>query len=291
MHARLGASFATVTLGLLASGFASQGPDVSEKAVLKATAAYVSSYQQQLTSIIADERYAQQIVEQTPPDPDATRTRQMRSEIFFMFAPVRHDWMTIRDVLSVDGKTVPDRPDLKEALRTLPEYEVAGTFKKYNSRYNVGRITRNFNEPTMSLLVLDEHHRGRFSFDRERVERVRDATLVSLSFTEREMPTLIRDSHGRYIFVKGEVVVEAGSGRVRRVQLRALHDNVRVELTTVYAPEDRLGMWVPSHFNEEYERGTRPARWSPASRIEHERIHCEAVYTNFRRFDTSVRIK
>jgi len=291
MHARPGPSFAAVGLGLLASGFVPQGPDVSEKAVLAATAAYVASYQQQLTSIIADERYAQQVAEQTPPDPDGARTREMRSEVFFMFAPARHDWMTIRDVLSVDGKTIPDRPDLKDALRTLPAYEVAGTFKKYNSRYNVGRITRNFNEPTMSLLVLDEHHRGRFSFDRRRVERASDATLVTLAFTEQEMPTLIRDANGRFIFVNGEVIVEAGSGRVRRVQLNARHDDVRVELTTVYAPDDRLGMWVPSQFNEEYERGTRPRAWSPASRIEHERIHCEAIYTNFRRFDTSVRIK
>jgi hypothetical protein len=291
MHTRYGASLATVALSLAASALAPQQPDVSEKAVVAAAAGYVASYQKLLTSILADETYNQEIVEQTPRDLEIPRTRRMRSEIFFMFAPVRHDWMTIRDVLSVDGKAVQDRPDLREALQTLPAYEVAGTFKTHNSRYNIGRTFRNFNEPTLSLLVLDDHHRARFSFDRQRVERVGGATLVTLAFTERDTPTLIRDPNGEPVFVKGEMTVEAGSGRVWRVQLTAKNDKVRLDLTTVYSADDRLGMWVPSRFSEEYELGSPPRAWSPASRAAHERILCEAAYTNFRRFDTSVRIK
>jgi hypothetical protein len=139
--------------------------------------------------------------------------------------------------------------------------------------------------------VLDDHHRARFSFDRQRVERVGGATLVTLAFTERDTPTLIRDPNGEPVFVKGEMTVEAGSGRVRRVQLTAKNDRVRLDLTTVYSADDRLGMWVPSRFSEEYELGSPPRAWSPASRSAHERILCEAAYTNFRRFDTSVRIK
>jgi hypothetical protein len=290
MHPCLGATLATAAMSVATAVLASQQPDVSEKAVVAAAARYVSSYQQLLTSILADETYHQQIVEHTPHDPDIPRTRRTTSEIFFMFAPVRHDWMTIRDVLSVDGQVVEDRPDLREALRRLPPHEVAGAFKEHNSRYNIGRTFRNFNEPTMSLLVLDDHHRGRFSFDRRRVERTGDATLVTLAFTERETPTLISDPSGGPVFVKGEVIVEAGAGRVRRVELTAKHD-VRVELTTVYAPDERLGLWVPSRFSEEYELGTRPRAWSPPSRPGYERILCEAAYTNFRRFDTSVRVK
>ena len=177
---RFGASLAMVVVSLAASALAPQQPDVSEKAVVAAGASYVASYQKLLTSILADETYNQEIVEQTPRDPEMPRTRRMKSEIFFMFAPARHDWMTVRDVLSVDGRAVQDRPDLREALRTLPAYRVAETFKTHNSRYNIGRTFRNFNEPTLSLLVLDDHHRARFSFSRRRVERAGDATLVVL---------------------------------------------------------------------------------------------------------------
>jgi hypothetical protein len=243
MRNRHGASAAIVIAATLgASAIASQEPQISEKAVVAAAASYVASYQQQLTSIVADETYIQEIVEQAPRDREIARTRRMTSEIFFMFAPVRHDWMTIRDVMSVDGKAVEDRRDLREALRTLPAYEVAGAFREHNSRYNIGRTFRNFNEPTLSLLVLDDHHRARFSFDRRRVQRAGDATLVTLAFAERDTPTLIRDPNGRSVFVKGEAVVEAGSGRVRRVQLAARNDNIRIDLTTVYSPDDRLGL-------------------------------------------------
>jgi hypothetical protein len=292
MRNRLGASGAiTIAVTLVGSAIASEEPQISERAVVAAAAAYVASYQHQLTSILADETYKQEIVEQTPREPDIPRSRRMMSEIFFMFTPGRHDWMTIRDVMSVDGKMVRDRRDLREALRTLPAYEVASAFRDHNSRYNIGRMFRNFNEPTLSLLVLDDHHRARFSFDRRRVQRAGDVTLVTLVFTERDTPTLIRDVDGRAVFVKGEAIVEAGSGRVRRIHLTARIDNIRLQLTTLYTPADRLGLWVPSEFREEYERGTPPRPWSPTSRIEHERILCEAVYTNFRRFDTSVRIK
>jgi hypothetical protein len=289
----LGAIGAIVVAAMTLVGSAGvpQQPPISERAVVAAAAGYVASYQQQLTSILADETYNQEIVEQTPRDQDSPRARRMNSEIFFMFAPVRHDWMTIRDVMSVDGRTIQDRRDVKAALRTLPADEVASAFREHNSRYNIGRTFRNFNEPTLSLLVLDEHHLARFSFDRRRVQQAGNVTLVTLAFTERDRPTLIRDPNGRAVFVRGEAIIEAGSGRVRRMQLTSKDDTFRFDLTTVYAAEERLGLWVPTTFREEYERGTRPAPWLPTSRFEHERILCEAVYTNFRRFDTSVRIK
>jgi hypothetical protein len=278
-----------MALGQSAAAPPPRQPDVSEKAVVAAAARYVASYQQVLTSILADEAYSQEIVEQTPRDPDEPRARRMQSEIFFMFAPVRHDWMTIRDVLAVDGKPVGDRPDLREALRTLPPYEVAGTFKKHNARYNIGRTFRNFNEPTLSLLVLDDHHRDRFTFERRRVERTATATLVTVAFVERDRPTLIRDPDGASVFVRGEAIVDAGSGAVTRMELTARHNDVRVLLTTDYSRDEHLGLWVPSRFREEYERGSRPRALSWAS--QHERIQCDAIYSNFRRFATSVRIK
>jgi len=284
-------SFLTAAIGATALALPPPQPDVSEKAVVSAAAAYVASYQQLLTSILADEVYSQEIVEQTPREPEMPRSRRMTSEVFFMFMPARHDWMTVRDVVSVDGKPIGDRPDPAEALRRLPPYEVATVFKKHNSRYNIGRTFRNFNEPTMSLLVLDDHHRGRFSFDRRRVERSGDVTLVTLALTERDRPTLIVDENGRPVFVKGDVTVEAGSGRVRRVQLTARHDEIRIGLMTEYQPDSRLGMWVPSRFREEYEHGTPSKMLPAASRVDHERILCEATYTNFRRFDTSIRIR
>ncbi len=276
-----------------ASHVASQQADTSERAVVSAGAAYVAGYQRQLTSIVADEIYTQQIAAQLPREPNAARTRQLRSEVFFMFAPATGEWMAIRDVLEADEQPPATRLDIVEALQRLPPAEVGRAFREHNARYNVGRTFRNFNEPTLALLVLDERHRGRFSFDRTRVEQRDGSVVVTLSFREREPPTLIRGVERGRVFSRGELVVEAGTGRTRRTVIGGTIGSLRFELTTEYARDERLGLWVPTVFREEYEHGTRPGTSERPGRRrpDYERIMCEARYTNYRRFETSVRIK
>jgi hypothetical protein len=287
-----------------ASPVASQAPDTAERSVLGAGAAYVAEYQRQLTSILADEIYTQEIVAQRPHDTKMPRKRRLRSEVFFMFAPATREWMAIRDVLEADGRPLESRPDLREALQTLSARDAASAFKDYNSRFNIGQTFRNFNEPTLALLVLDEQHRRRFSFDRRHVERAGGTVLVTIAFTEKDSPTLIRHVDRGRVFSKGELVVEAATGAIRRTALRGTIEKLRFELTTVYSPDARLGLWVPSVFTEGYEYGTRPGTdynsggfrpdrgsRTSARRSDYEKIVCEARYTNFRRFETSVRIK
>ena len=240
---------------------------------------------------MADELYTQDVVRQIPRDPDMPRVRRMTSEVFFMFAPGTRDWMAIRDVVAMDERAMEGRPDIKAALGTLPASDVAATFKTYNSRFNIGRTFRNFNEPTLSLLVLDAKHRERFSFKRKHVQRAGDTILVTITFAEKDSPTLIRDLKRGRVFSTGEMDVEAGTGLVRRAVLEAKTKDVKLELTTTYSPDDRLGIWVPTLFREQYEHGLRTDSRNPDSRSEYEHIVCEARYSNYRRFETSVRIK
>ena len=289
MAVRLAARSVILALAALASAGAAQGPDTSTKRIVEAAAAYVADYQRQLTSVIADEIYTQEVVAQSPRDPKMPRIRRLRSEVFFMYAAADHHWMAIRDVMSLDGSPLADRPDLRDAFQRLATREVAAKVTEYNSRYNIGRTYRNFNEPTLSLLVFDERHRPRFSFDRKHVERQGDTTLVTIAFTEKDSPTLIQDQRRGRVFSKGEFIVEAGAGRIRRTVLTAKSDPLRLELTTTYAPDDRLGILVPTLFRESYEYGSNSRTLDSAP--EYERIVCEATYSNFRRFETSVRIK
>jgi hypothetical protein len=270
-----------------------ENPDVSVDAVVRAAAAYMKRYQQELTFLIADEAYTQQIRNQIPDD-RTPKARTMKSEIFFITAPAGGGWMAIRDVIEVDRKPVPERPDLKLALETLPAVQVAGTYKAANSRFNLGRTQRNFNEPILSLLVLSARHFGNFSFERKRVERRSGVTLVSLAFTEKAAPTLISDLQLRPAYSKGELTVEAATGRVRRAQLRVTLGGVTLELTTTYGSDERLGLWVPIRFQERYEEGVRvpgSAQTRLMTPTTYEEIICEARYSNFRRFETTARIK
>jgi hypothetical protein len=276
-------------LPLAAIGPAGQkDADTSMAALVDAAAAYVRDYEQQLTSVVADEIYTQRIVSQAPRDPSMPASRHMKSEIFFMFAPADRDWMAIRDVAEVDGRPLPNRADLKEALRTLPAPEVAGTFKRYNSRFNLGRIVRNFNEPTLSLLVLDANHRSRFSFEQQRTARKQGVALVTLGFVEKAAPTLIRDLKQKPVFSRGELTIEAATGRVRHAVLSVRIETVLMTFTTTYAPEERLGVWVPSVFEERYIDHSGVTSGAVKRR---EEVACSAKYSNFRQFAVSTRIK
>jgi hypothetical protein len=272
---------------------AAQDPDISVSGVVQAAAAYVSTYQEQLNFLVADEIYTQQIRTQIP-DAGTSKGRTMKSEMFFMFTPADRGWMAIRDVIEVDRKPVSGRQNLKSALETLPAQQVAGVFKAFNSRFNLGRIQRNFNEPILSLLVLDARHLPNVTFVRRRVERRAGVTLVTLAFHENAAPTLIRDLKLQSVISRGELTIEASTGRVRQADLRLSIGGVAITLTTIYKADDRLGLWVPAIFRETYEEGMRMpggGRTRAESSDTREEIACEARYSNFRRFEVTARIK
>jgi hypothetical protein len=287
---------AALSLGAVLAPEAQRPPDnTSLDAVVSAAAAYVKDYQRALTTVLADEDYQQQVVTQTPLDRSMPRTRRLRSEVFFMFAPASGDWMAMRDVVSIDGKSLAERPNLREALRTLPPIEVARTFKSYNSRFNLGKAARNFNEPTLSLLLLDDRYRANVKFTRKSVERRADGTWVTMGFSETLGPqTLVRDLSLQPVVSKGEFVVDAATGRVRRAHMVTTFGEMTAQLTTTYRPDERLAMWVPATFEERYQSGAK-ITIAPDPRINlpttYEEIRCLANYTNYRRFEVNVVIK
>jgi hypothetical protein len=261
-------------------------------AVVAKAADYIRAYQRELTQILADEEYEQQIVTQTPEEPGMPRRRLTQSEVFFLFAG---DWMAMRDVVTVDGAPLKARPDLKQALASLPTLEVARRFKEYNSRYNVGRIVRNFNEPTLSLLLLDDRYRSNVTFKWRRVQKEKDGDWVTVEFEERPgAGGLIVDLAGAAAPSKGRFEVHAGTGQIRFAQMVTTIGPVTAELTTRYGPNAHVGILVPVTFTEHYREGAaRGAGSDPRTRIQsrYEEIRARADYRNYRRFQVKVVIR
>ena len=197
-------------------------------------ASYVDDYQKQLAAIVADEVYVQEIRAQVPAEEGAPRSRTLRGEVFFLFAAAEREWMAIRDVKEVDGVPLTGTRDVRATLRTLPAAQVADRMKSYNARYNIGRITRDINEPTLALLVLDASHRSRFKFKADKPRQVGDRRLVSLSFKERERPTLIRSTAG-----EPDLHVRRAHGRARERPHLAV-DAQRLGRRDPGAADDRL---------------------------------------------------
>jgi hypothetical protein len=276
------------------SGLSLRASDQSKplSQLLEASRHYVQDYKEKLTFIIADETYVQTIRHQIPLDPKMPTARTTQSEIYFILVPQTREWLAIRDVTVVDGEVLHDRPNLASMAAAIPVPQVAVTLKTYNSRFNIGRIFRNFNEPTIGLQILDARYQGEVDFQVKHSEVDHGDSLTTLSYREKGPETLIHDLLMKPAPSTGEVVVEDRTGRVRRTELTTQIGSVSVQLTTDYSAELGLDMWAPRVFREHYEDGVYTnAKNRLFSGPAYEEVTCEATYSNFRRFEVLGRIK
>jgi len=262
----------------VAAGAPVQRLDPGVRELTSAAAQYLADYEQQFSFLLADEVYTQQVVAGPTDGPDR---RRMTGESFLTFLPGDRVWIAIHDIAEVDGHPVDDREDLKLLLQHEPVAGVARVISARNARFNIGHIFRNFNEPTLGLLVLDPRRQPQFKFTRRNLDRDGAVTLATLAFKETDAPTIVHGTDGREVFSTGEIVLEAGAGRIRRTSLQFKFGAITAALTTEFALDPKLAMWVPSIFNERYEKAGRGR----------ELVVGEARYTNYRRFEVNARIK
>jgi hypothetical protein len=272
-------ALSTLAIGAASGGTARQAgqPDTSLKALVAAASKYVARYQQDFAFLIADESYSQ-----TRTDAGGhVQDRLMKSEFFVTYLPADGEWVAVRDVMEVDGEPVAIREDLRKLLAKGGEIRgVIGQIIARNARYNIGSTTRNFNEPTLPLLLVGEKRVNAVKFGRRGVGQDGATVLATLAFEERGRPTLVRGPGGS-MPARGEFVLEAGTGVVRKTSFELDQKDVKVRLTTDYAFDKKLGLWLPRVFTERYES------IGPIAEV----VQCEATYSNYRRFDVTARIK
>jgi hypothetical protein len=268
---------AMAAIALSAAPMPAPQGETSTRALVAAASKYVTHYQEEFAFLIADESYSQ-----TRTDAGGhTQNRLLKSEFFLTYLPADNEWVAVRDVLDVDGQPVAQREELRTLL--AKGGEIRGLISQViarNARYNIGSTTRNFNEPTLPLLLVGEKRVNDVKFDRRAVEREGADTLAVLAFEERGRPTLVRGPEGS-LPAKGEITLEPGTGIVRKTTFELDRPGVKVRLITTYAREPKLGLWLPDVFTERY------ASEGPISEV----VMCEAKYTNYRRFEVTGRIK
>ena len=252
--------------------------DTSAKAVVAAAVAYVAAYQKDMAFVLADEVATQHVM---TPVGGLIDTRRTLAEFFLTYLPNEGTWISVRDVHEVDGVPVTNADDIRTLIKSAPIWRLGSVLAEKNARFNIGNIRRTFNEPTFGLLVVSAIHQRRFKFDRVAVSPGASPT-VTLKFTERDRPTLIAGMHGEPVFTRGELGIDAATGRVERTRVEMTLGSVHAVLSTAYAPDGKLNLWVPAIMSEHYENST-PAFGQT--------ITVDTEYTNYRRFDTSVTIK
>jgi len=287
------AVFAASVATLNATAAAAQPVDV----VLARAAAYVAVYEQHLGSVIADERYRQDVSFPAAADPvdgprlpgHPVRRRELRSEYLLLRASGSQGlWLGLRDVLSVDGWPAPDRAPLQPRLPRGAEMSAKEFERLVNesARYNIGRVTRNVNVPTFALLLARAPMQSRFSFEKRGERTLAGTRAWGLAFEEHARPTLIRGSGGADLPATGIIWIDPASGRIIRTELITdeSSNHVRTEIAVNYRPNSKLGIWVPVEMTERYHLG-------PANSFAEQNIECVATYSNFRRFEVDVKLR
>lgn len=271
------------------TGYQSQQPTLPT--VLSRAADYVASFSRQLSGIVSEEFYIQEV---RHPYAAASVARLNRRELrsdFLLVLPEGGDrYVEFRDVFEVDGNPVRDRNERLTKLFLNPDANAdqMRAIIEESARLNIGAdIPRNINTPMLPLHFLLPGQQSRFKFkrgDRKNpnltgygaprggTASFRASTEVwIIEFEETRRGTIIRTHQGRDFPATGRFWIEPDTGTVMMTELVMDRGIVRAVIDVSYESESLLGFRVPVEMRERYVTRT-------------ERIEGVARYGKFRRF-------
>jgi hypothetical protein len=268
-----------------------QPPDPALAAVLERTFAYVERFHSEFASIIADERYDQEMFRRSPATDTygmrmPARRRSITSEFVLVFVPAARAWLGFRDVITVDGRPVKDRHEriarllIRQQRHTETELK---TIADESARFNIGDIQRNTNQPLLALLFFDRVHHARFVFERAGGRRIDGIHAWGIRYREQASPTIIRAAHDRDLYSEGTIWVDPATGRIVRThhQVEDQELDLRTTMEVRFRADRRFDVSVPVEMTEEY------AHIVPRLGVY---TRCRARYSNFRRFEVKSRL-
>jgi hypothetical protein len=258
--------------------------------VVRRMGAYVRTYGEKASIVVATERFTQHVNGSRPVPIDH---RVTVADFAIVKAEGLGGWVGFRDVVEVDGARITDHQDrlLQVLSASSGGIDEARRLSDESARFNVGPILRNFNVPTTALFFFRPQNLDRFKFTRKKAAQ---DGIWEIAFRETDRPTLIRTPEGRSVPSEGSVWVNAADGIVVRTRLRMgmteigmprsmnARDSGSAQIDVTYRRVAALDMWLPETMTESYE-GSQGASW--------ERTTTEARYSEYRQFQTSVRIK
>lgn len=260
-------------------------PHLSLKDVIRNVGAYVDSYGDKASIVVCTEKYEQH----AEASGDAPQTRTLTSDFALVYADAIHGWLGFRDVLDVDGQAVGDREDrlARVLMGAEGRFDEARRLSDESARFNLGNVQRNFNVPTSGLFFFVSANHDRFKFAARRVAE--DGTF-EIAFRETGKPALIRTPDDDPVSTSGTIWVRPDDGVIVRTALDVDARMRRADppqrgkgrIDVRYQRVDSLGMWLPATMDESFE-GTHGPSWDT--------VTGHAEYSNYRRFETSGRIK
>lgn len=286
---------------LAASLLAAQDPTL--ETVLSRAGEWVLAFHQQFRPVVAEEAYVQILRNYGVTSRDFAgggmssghKMRNLRADFALVASPHGDAWFAFRDVFEVDGKPLRDQKNrVERALTDSPATARAelDLMSVESKRYNLGSIARNVNVPTIALMTLMPANQKGIAFQRKGDKKVGSLRVWVVAFTETQRPTIVMTAENKPLPSRGELWIDPATGRV--VRTRIVWDTIdafaemkehperftqfpRIEIEVTYGQDSKLDMWVPVEMKELYDRQV-------------EVVTCTANYSNFRRFETDVKL-
>jgi hypothetical protein len=260
-------------------------PPLSLKDVMRNVGAYVDEYGDKASIVVCTERYEQH----AQASGAGKETRVLVSDFALVYAEAIHGWLGFRDVLEVDGRPVADREDrlARVLMGAEGRFNEARRLSDEGARFNLGNVQRNFNVPTSGLFFFLSENHDRFKFA---ARRVLDDGTWEVGFKETGKPTIISTPERDPVSTSGTIWCHPSDGVVVRTLFEVDTDMRRLNppqkgrghIDVGYRLVEALGMWLPATMDEEFE-ARRGSSW--------DQVTGHAEYSNYRRFETSGRIK
>ena len=264
----------TLTIAVMSSPFHAQEPSLAT--VMERVGGYAATFQRQLSNIVAEERYVQDIthINLAPGRFAADAHRELLSDLLLVQPAGTNRYVAFRDVFAVNGTPVRDRQNRLTALFLDPNASAEIQIERINresARYNIGNIERTINTPTLPLLFLLPPNQSRFRFARgarrgpaiaRSIGAPRGADAASfavpadawvIEYEEVERPTMIRTTVGADLPAHGRFWTDLETGRVLMTELVTDDPAVRATIDVSYQRDQGVGLLVPAEMRERYE--------------------------------------
>lgn len=247
-----------------------QAQAVTLEAVIAKATAYVATFVDRFSNVVTEERYRQVVRRpgrasggpQASSVPGAAgdaivipERREFRADLIITEDRTAFGWIMLRDVFEVDGKPVRDRTERLTQLLAEPGADARVRALKIadeSARFNIGPGVRTTNTPELSILFLQASLQPRFTFTLGSPDASMGQRVWVVNFRERTRPTLVRGDKDTDLPAAGRFWIDADSGQVLKTELDLRPTAGRWTLTTVFKPDEQLGIAVPVEMREYY---------------------------------------
>ena len=170
-----------------------------------------------------------------------------------MRPPGARRFAVYRDVYRVGTRAVTDHT---ERLQTLLTENTAGALAQArrltdaSAGFNLGRVMRNTNIPTMAFEHLAPEHVAGIRVRPAGRDTIDGRDLVVLEFQEIARPTIVRGPKGAEVPAAGRYWIDPASGAVPRAAVDFTVGHVTGKLDVRLELHPELKVWVPSQMIE-----------------------------------------